>query len=76
MVNQTRKKRHELWARLRSLKARGTAPWICVGDFIEISKQSEKKGGRIRPHTQMKPFRDVLDECSFMDMGFVGSLFT
>lgn len=76
MVNQTRKKRHELWARLRSLKARGTAPWICVGDFNEISKQSEKKGGRIRPHTQMQPFRDVLDECSFMDMGFVGSLFT
>lgn len=76
MVNQTRKKRHELWARLRSLKARGTVPWICVSDFNEISKQSEKKGGRIRPHTQMQPFRDVLDECSFMDMGFVGSLFT
>ena len=69
-------KRHELWARLCSLKARGTAPWICVGDFNEISKQSKKKGGRIRPHNQMQPFRDVLDECGFMDMGFVGSLFT
>lgn len=24
----------------------------------------------------MQPFRDVLDECGFMDMGFVGSLYT
>lgn len=31
-------------------------------------KQNEKKGGRIWPHSQMQPFRDVLDECRFMDL--------
>ena len=30
-------KRHELWTRLHSLKAKGTGPWICVGDFNEIT---------------------------------------
>ena len=69
-------KRHEAWGRLRSLKARGKAPWLCAGDFNEVTNQSKKIGGRTRPHGQMRAFRDVLDECGFMDLGFVGSMFT
>ena len=42
--------RHEAWARLRSLKNRSAALWICAGDFNEVAKQAEKLGGRIRPH--------------------------
>ena len=45
--------RHEAWARLKNLKSRGLAPWICVRDFNEITKQSEKLGGRTRPHAQI-----------------------
>lgn len=33
-------------------------------------------GGAIRPHSQMQLFRDVIDECGFMDLGFVGQRFT
>ena len=69
-------KRHELWAHLRSLKNCGNAPWLYAGDFNEITRQYEKCGGRVGPHSQMQPFRDILDECGFMDMGFVGSQFT
>ena len=68
--------RHEAWARLKNLKSRGSAPWICAGDFNEITKQSEKRGGRIRPHGQIQAFREVLDECGFIDLGFMGSEFT
>ena len=42
--------RHEAWARLKNLKLRGSTPWICAGDFNEITKQLEKRGGRIWPH--------------------------
>jgi len=66
-------KRHELWAHLHSLKNRGNAPWLYAGDSNEITRQSEKCGGRVGPHSQMHPFWDILDECGFMDMGFVGS---
>ena len=45
--------RHEAWLKLQSLKNRGSAPWFCAGDFNEITKQSEKIGGWIRPHSQM-----------------------
>ena len=61
---------------MRNLKTRSHAPWLCAGDFNEVTKQSEKLGGRTRPHSQMQAFRDVLDECGFMDLGFVGSKFT
>lgn len=69
-------KRHEPWDRLWSLKNKGVAPWICVRDFNEITKQSKKGGRRVKPHHQMQLFHKVLGECGFMDMGFVGSLFT
>ena len=65
--------RHEAWARIKNLKSRGLAPWICVGDFNEITNQSEKLRGRVRPHVQIQAFKDILDACSFLDLGFVGS---
>ena len=68
--------RHKSWAKLRTLKPPSNSPWICASDFNEITRQSEKIGGQVRPHNQMQPFRDVLDEYRFMDMGFVGSPFT
>ena len=42
----------------------------------EITKTHEKKDGRLRPYIQMKNFRDALDECGLMDLGYVGSKFT
>ena len=49
---------------------------MCAGDFNEIIRQGEKLGGAICNHGQMQLFRDVLDECGFLDLGFVGSRFT
>ena len=67
---------HVSWATLRRLKAKHSLPWICVGDFNEIIRAQEKMGGRLRPFKQMQDFRDVLDECGFRDLGFVGGKFT
>ena len=54
----------------------GSLPWLYAGDFNEITQQSEKQGGRSRPHHQMQAFRDILDKCGFMDLDFVGFPFT
>ena len=40
------------------------------------SQNKTKLGGAIRPHNQMQLFRDVIDECNFMDLGYVGLKFT
>ena len=68
--------RHEPWAKLRRLKSKYTLLWLCAGDFNEIMRLDEKMGGRFRPRSQMEAFRDVLDECEFKDLGFVGGKYT
>ena len=69
-------KRQESWDLLRNLHGRSSLPWLCAGDFNEIIKQSEKRGGRLRPYAQMQIFRDALDESELMDLGFKGLPFT
>ena len=69
-------RRMEAWNKLRGLNTRPSIPWLCAGDFNEISRQDEKMGGSLRGHNQMQIFRDVIDECSFIDLGFEGPKFT
>ena len=69
-------RRSEAWSKLRQLNFDSVMPWLCMGDFNEITRQEEKLGGAWRPHNQMQSFRDVIDECGFMDLGYVGSKFT
>ena len=49
---------------------------MCVGDFNEIGWAHEKYRGKNEPYNQMQDFCDILDECGFIDLGFVGSKFT
>lgn len=68
--------RHESWAKLRRLKNKYSILWVCMGNFNKIAKAHEKLGGRPRPVRQMEAFRDVLDECGFKYLGFVGGKYT
>ena len=69
-------RRHESWDLLRNLHSQNSLAFLCAGDFNEILKQSEKLGGQMRPLGQMQLFKDILDECGLMDIGFKGSPFT
>ncbi|XP_075636850.1 uncharacterized protein LOC142609106 [Castanea sativa] len=67
---------HEAWTILRALNSQSIKPWLCYGHFNEILRQDEKLGGASRPYNQMQQFREVMDECGFMDLGFEGSKYT
>ena len=69
-------RRVEAWNKLKFLNSQFDIPWLCVGDFNKITIQDEKVGGAIRPHNQMQLIRDVINECRFIDLGYVGSKFT
>ena len=64
------------WNCLRHILQKFSLPWICAGDFNEITRSHEKASGRLRPYRQMQDFQDVLDECGFSDLGFMGNKFT
>ena len=68
--------RSATWDLIRSLHRRGTLPWPYGGDFNEILKSHEKRGGRLRPYSQMEQFREVLDKCNLLDLGFLGNKLT
>ena len=68
--------REASWNLLRRLKSQSTLPWCCMGDFNELVRLEEKQGRLGRSDRQMQLFRDVLDECSFVDLGFTGPSFT
>ena len=68
-------RRDESWDLLRRLKAQSTLPWVCMGDFNEILKADEKFGRLGRSESQMQGFRNVVDDCGFMDLGFTGPRF-
>ncbi|KAK9989615.1 hypothetical protein SO802_029854 [Lithocarpus litseifolius] len=69
-------KRIESWEQLRRLERKFQLPWICAGDFNELTRADEKLGGNRRSHAQMQLFRDAIDECGFIDLGYSGSKFT
>ncbi|TXG54013.1 hypothetical protein EZV62_019269 [Acer yangbiense] len=64
------------WSLLRRLGRMSNLPWIVVGDFNEILQLDEKKGGVIRSNTTMSSFREAVDDCALMDMGYVGNKYT
>ena len=69
-------RRMESWNLIRDLHGRFSVPWLCAGDFNDITRTHEKKGGRLRPYSQMKNFREALDECDLVDLGYTSSKFT
>ena len=64
------------WNILRALRTHHALPWLCVGDFNELLSNGEKWGRRPRPESQMTHFRQVVDDCGFLDLGFLGPSFT
>ncbi|KAA3479296.1 reverse transcriptase [Gossypium australe] len=64
------------WDVLRRLSYENPHPWLEAGDFNEILFGFEKKGGGTRDQGRMDAFRDILEECQLMDIGYSGTWFT
>jgi hypothetical protein len=50
--------------------------WLVMGDFNEIMSSDEKQGKLLRCPTQMAEFREALNDCLLLDLGFQGYEFT
>nr|POF12445.1 hypothetical protein CFP56_44878 [Quercus suber] len=69
-------RKHETWSFLQSLHRRFSLPWMCAGDLNELLWSHEKLGLGLRQECKMKEFRDVLDECGIINLGYTGDKFT
>ena len=68
--------RSKTWDLIRRLDGLFQLPWCCLGDFNEVAKLEEMHGRHRRPDRQMQAFRNVLDDCGLVDLGFNGFPFT
>nr|POF25281.1 hypothetical protein CFP56_48295 [Quercus suber] len=69
-------RKDETWEMIRGLNHKFSLPWVCAKDFNKILKGHEKLGGVPRRESEMKAFRNVVDECELVDLGYAGLKFT
>jgi hypothetical protein len=67
---------HKTWDMLKFIKASSPLPWLRIGDFIEVLFREEHVGVNERSNTQFQAFRDTIDVCELMDLGFSGNPWT
>lgn len=68
--------RNLLWDELRTIADNYSGPWVAIGDFNEIISHSEKSGGRAPIPSRLAGYRDIINYCDFLDLGFTGPQFT
>ena len=71
-----RENRHEFWTLLRRIHNDWKGPWICCGDFNEVLCSDEHLGSSERSDAQMSLFRDCMEECGLVDLGYTGPKYT
>jgi hypothetical protein len=67
-----------LWENLKIIAGLNALPWIMLGDFSDILSSKEKwGGGGNRPsNSRIREFRNCLNVCNMIDLGFSGPKFT
>ena len=68
--------RHLMWTTLQSLKTVSDLPWLVLGDFNKAMWDFEHISATPRAESPMVAFRDCLEVCGLVDLGFVGVPFT
>ena len=68
--------RHVLWNNLIKVTEMHDMPWVLAGDFNEPLMESDNFGGRAISVSRSLLFKECLDKCSMIDIGFSGPRFT
>lgn len=51
-------------------------PWVIAGDFNKPLLNKDKYGGRVVSSSRSLEFKECLDSCNMIDLGFLGPRFT
>uniref|UniRef100_A0A803LKW3 RNase H type-1 domain-containing protein n=1 Tax=Chenopodium quinoa TaxID=63459 RepID=A0A803LKW3_CHEQI len=70
------KGRLELWGELINLAPTINLPWLVCGNFNDICFAHEKWGGNPHSVDQMRAYKDTMDMCNLLDLGYTGHKYT
>ena len=68
--------RHQTWDVLKGISTMSDLPWLYFGDFNEVLLPEEHDGAADRSNAQIQAFRDAVDVCMLMDLGYQGRPWT
>lgn len=68
--------RLDLWKIIESIAQSINLPWICIGNFNEITTPNENGGGKEPKAYKMIAYSKSMDRCNLIDLGFKGPSFT
>lgn len=68
--------RRVLWNNLCMFAELHNMPWVIAGDFNEPLSNEDKFGGRAVSNSRSFDFKECLDSCNMIDLGFSGPRFT
>ena len=69
-------KRKLFWDYLKNLASSISLLWALLGDFNNMLLDDEKLGGLLVNRTRISAFRNCIDKCGLMDLGFHSPHFT
>ena len=63
--------KHQLfWNYLQNLATIVALPWVLLGDFNDMLSKDEKMGGLPLNRNRVTAFRNCLNTCGLLDLGF------
>lgn len=65
-----------LWSNLSVVAKLYKLSWVMLGDFNEVLSSNDKFGGNPICISQALRFKECLDDCGMMDLGFCGLRYT
>ena len=68
--------RRILWENLKTVAHLHNLPWLMLGDFKEVLGGEDKFGGNHVNLNRALEFKNCLDECNMLDLGFAGPKYT
>lgn len=68
--------REQVWRELRDFSSSHHGPWCLAGDFNSTLSAQEREGGAEINYEACNAFRECLEDCGLIDMGYAGSPFT
>ena len=71
-----RSERHLSWNLIKLLAKKSSLPWLIMGDFNDMLKVEEKKGGLPQLARLLNGFRNVIIAVGLFYMGLIGHQFT
>lgn len=61
---------------MKNISTLSDLPWLCLGDFNEVLRPDEHQGVGQCSNAQIQAFREVLNVCMLLDLGYKGNFWT